>query len=44
MADVKLQGLRKSCGAVVVIKAVDIDISDGEFCVFVGPWRGCERS
>jgi multiple sugar transport system ATP-binding protein len=43
MADVNLKGLRKSYGAVDVIKGVDIDIRDGEFCVFVGP-SGCGKS
>jgi multiple sugar transport system ATP-binding protein len=43
MADVKLQDIRKSYGAVDVIKGVDIDIKDGEFCVFVGP-SGCGKS
>lgn len=43
MADVSLRGIRKSYGAVDVIKGVDIDIRDGEFCVFVGP-SGCGKS
>ena len=43
MADIKLRGLRKSYGAHEVIRGVDIDIADGEFCVFVGP-SGCGKS
>jgi multiple sugar transport system ATP-binding protein len=43
MADVTLTGLRKSYGSVDVIKGVDIDVKDGEFCVFVGP-SGCGKS
>lgn len=37
MADLKLSGVRKSFGAVDVIKGVDLDIKSGEFIVFVGP-------
>ena len=37
MADVKIRGVRKSYGAVGVIRGVDLDIEDGEFVVFVGP-------
>ncbi|MEM1361993.1 MAG: sn-glycerol-3-phosphate ABC transporter ATP-binding protein UgpC [Pseudomonadota bacterium] len=43
MADVTLKGIKKSYGAVDVIKGVDIDIKDGEFVVFVGP-SGCGKS
>ncbi len=43
MADVVLKNLKKSYGTVDVIKGVDIDIRDGEFCVFVGP-SGCGKS
>lgn len=43
MADVTLKGIKKSYGAVNVIKGVDIDIKDGEFVVFVGP-SGCGKS
>ncbi|MEM9522463.1 MAG: sn-glycerol-3-phosphate ABC transporter ATP-binding protein UgpC [Pseudomonadota bacterium] len=43
MADVLLKGIRKSYGAVDVIKGVDIEIRDGEFVVFVGP-SGCGKS
>jgi len=37
MSDLKLRGIRKSFGAVEVIKGVDLDIASKEFVVFVGP-------
>jgi len=43
MAQVSLQGIKKSYGPVEVIKGVDIEIVDGEFTVFVGP-SGCGKS
>ncbi|MBP0484783.1 ABC transporter ATP-binding protein [Sagittula salina] len=43
MARVVLRNLRKSFGALEVIKGVDLEIEDGEFCVFVGP-SGCGKS
>ncbi|WP_174801140.1 ABC transporter ATP-binding protein [Martelella limonii] len=43
MADVSLNKIRKSFGAVEVIKGVDLDIKSGEFVVFVGP-SGCGKS
>ncbi|MBS1301361.1 sn-glycerol-3-phosphate ABC transporter ATP-binding protein UgpC [Loktanella sp. SALINAS62] len=43
MTQVSLHDLRKSFGAHEVIKGVDLDIADGEFCVFVGP-SGCGKS
>jgi len=43
MAKIALKNVRKSYGKVDVIKGVDIDIEDGEFCVFVGP-SGCGKS
>ena len=43
MGSVKLRDIRKSFGAVEVIRGVDIDVEDGEFCVFVGP-SGCGKS
>ncbi len=43
MADVRLRGVSKSFGPVQVINAVDLDIEEGEFCVFVGP-SGCGKS
>ncbi|OCC03582.1 ABC transporter [Labrys sp. WJW] len=43
MAELSLKGIRKSFGAVDVIKGVDLHIADKEFCVFVGP-SGCGKS
>ena len=43
MADVRLNSLRKSFGEIEIIKGVDLEIADGEFCVFVGP-SGCGKS
>ncbi|GGL70074.1 ABC transporter ATP-binding protein [Wenxinia marina] len=42
-AGVRLEGLRKSYGAVEVIRGVDLDIQPEEFVVFVGP-SGCGKS
>lgn len=43
MANVSLHSLRKSFGEIEIIKGVDLEIADGEFCVFVGP-SGCGKS
>ena len=43
MAGLQLKALRKTYGAVEVIKGVDLTIEDGEFAVFVGP-SGCGKS
>ncbi|WP_026792876.1 ABC transporter ATP-binding protein [Pleomorphomonas oryzae] len=43
MSDVTLRDVRKSFGAVEIIKGVDLDIKSGEFVVFVGP-SGCGKS
>ncbi|WP_207483855.1 ABC transporter ATP-binding protein [Arenibaculum pallidiluteum] len=43
MATLQLKGVRKSYGALEVIKGVDLSIDDREFCVFVGP-SGCGKS
>ncbi|WP_127519754.1 sn-glycerol-3-phosphate ABC transporter ATP-binding protein UgpC [Mesorhizobium sp. Z1-4] len=43
MAGLRLENLRKKFGAIEIIKGVDLDISDGEFVVFVGP-SGCGKS
>ncbi|HVW92414.1 MAG TPA: sn-glycerol-3-phosphate ABC transporter ATP-binding protein UgpC [Devosia sp.] len=43
MSGLKLRGVRKSFGAVEVIKGIDLDIASKEFVVFVGP-SGCGKS
>jgi lactose/L-arabinose transport system ATP-binding protein len=43
MSGLKLAKVRKSFGAIEVIKGVDLDIADKEFVVFVGP-SGCGKS
>jgi len=43
MAKLELKNVRKSYGAVEVIKGVDLEIQSGEFMVFVGP-SGCGKS
>ena len=43
MSGLKLRDVRKSYGAVEVIKGVDLDIEPKEFVVFVGP-SGCGKS
>ncbi|MBL0403197.1 sn-glycerol-3-phosphate ABC transporter ATP-binding protein UgpC [Microvirga aerilata] len=43
MANVAIRDVRKSFGAVSIIKGVDVDIQDGEFVILVGP-SGCGKS
>ena len=43
MSGVTLQNVIKKYGDVQVIHGIDLDIADGEFCVFVGP-SGCGKS
>ena len=43
MATVTLKDIQKSYGDVQIIKGVDLEIEDREFCVFVGP-SGCGKS
>lgn len=43
MASIELRNIKKSFGAVNVIKGVDLDVKKGEFMVFVGP-SGCGKS
>jgi multiple sugar transport system ATP-binding protein len=39
----QLRGVTKRFGTTEVIKGVDLDVAEGEFCVFVGP-SGCGKS
>ena len=39
MAPVDFVNVRKSFGAVPIIKGVNIEIADGEFVILVGPFR-----
>src|SRR5688500_11212549 len=43
MAEVRLTNIRKSFGALEIIKGVDLSVKPGEFTVFVGP-SGCGKS
>jgi len=43
MARLSIQGLHKHYGRVHALKGIDLDIAEGEFCVFVGP-SGCGKS
>jgi multiple sugar transport system ATP-binding protein len=43
MTGLTLRGVKKSFGELKVIHGIDLDIADGEFCVFVGP-SGCGKS
>ncbi|SEQ01321.1 lactose/L-arabinose transport system ATP-binding protein [Loktanella sp. DSM 29012] len=43
MSGVTLKNVKKSYGEAQVIHGIDLEIEDGEFCVFVGP-SGCGKS
>ena len=43
MAEVAIQELRKSYGKFEALRGIDLQIAEGEFCVFVGP-SGCGKS
>ncbi len=43
MGEIKLTDVKKSFGALAVLKDIDLHIKDGEFVVFVGP-SGCGKS
>jgi multiple sugar transport system ATP-binding protein len=43
MGTLQLKSVTKAFGATQVIKGVNLEVKDGEFCVFVGP-SGCGKS
>ena len=43
MADIKLRGITRAWGAFVGVDAIDLDIRDKEFMVFLGP-SGCGKT
>ena len=43
MGRLSLAGVTKSFGRTAVIRGIDLEVADGEFCVFVGP-SGCGKS
>ena len=43
MARLSIEGVHKAFGAVQALRGIDLEIADGEFCVFVGP-SGCGKS
>jgi multiple sugar transport system ATP-binding protein len=43
MGSLTLSAITKSFGSTDVIKGIDLQVADGEFCVFVGP-SGCGKS
>ncbi|MGO7785641.1 ATP-binding cassette domain-containing protein, partial [Rhizobium ruizarguesonis] len=43
MAELTLKQVRKSFGALEVIKGIDLEVASGEFVVFVVP-SGCGKS
>ena len=43
MGSLKLQNVQKSFGGTKVLHGIDLDVSDGEFVIFVGP-SGCGKS
>ena len=43
MSAIQLKNVKKAYGSTEILHGIDIDIADGEFCVFVGP-SGCGKS
>src|SRR5438132_1139574 len=43
MCRIVLRGLRKDFGSATVLRDIDLEIREQEFCVFIGP-SGCGKS